>query len=478
MTSMSLQRLFADFADPVVQVSGLALDSRQVIPGDLFIALKGSESDGHDFVQEAVRRGAAAIASEKRLDPQSIPVVQDAGLRARVGELAARFYGEPALSLRTLAVTGTNGKTSVAWYIACFLHALGESAACHGTIGWGTPPKLAATSLTTPDPITLQARLNALRFSGVRWLALEASSHALDQHRLAAVNPEVAIFTNLSRDHLDYHPDLEAYLEAKARLFRFPSIEFALINSDDPAAKHIEAATNRKASRCRIGLTKKADVRYSIKNAEQGVSLMLRSPWGMQALRLPLIGETGALNLVTAMASLAMLGFELDQLADQAPRLPQVPGRMQVFSGRIPIIVDYAHTPDALQNTLSWLKGRYSQGVICVFGCGGDRDQGKRVEMAQVVDSLASQAWVTDDNPRHECPSEIRSQICRGFTRLTPHNVADRVEAAEQAYASASAGQALLLAGKGHELGIERAGCVIPHSDLELATSLTEAQAC
>ena len=478
MTSVSLQRLFPEFADPVVQVSGLALDSRQVIPGDLFIALKGAETDGHDFVHEAVRRGAAAIACEHGLAPQPIPVLQDADLRARVGELAARFYGEPAVNLRTLAVTGTNGKTSVAWYIACLLQALGESAACHGTIGWGAPPRLAATALTTPDPITLQARLNALRFSGVRWLALEASSHALDQHRLAAVNPEVAIFTNLSRDHLDYHPDLDAYLDAKARLFRFSSVGFAVVNGDDPAAKHIEAATNAKASRCRIGRTPKADVRYSVKNAEQGVSLMVHSPWGKQALCLPFIGETGALNLVTAMASLAMLGFGLEQMGVHAPRLPQVPGRMQMFPGRVPIIVDYAHTPDALQRTLSWLNGRYRRGVICVFGCGGDRDRGKRVQMAQVVDSLASQAWVTDDNPRHESPSEIRSQICLGFTRLTPHNVADRVEAAEQAFASARAGQALLLAGKGHELGIERAGCVIPHSDLALAHSLMEHQAC
>lgn len=478
MTAVPLNRLFASFPNPVIGVSGLALDSREVIPGDLFIALKGSCLDGHEFVADAIARGAAAIACERELGAQPVPVVVAPELRRIVGELAAGFYGEPAVSLRILAVTGTNGKTSVAWYLAGMLQALGEPAACHGTIGWGTPPQLAATTMTTPDPITLHARLNALRFSGVRWVALEASSHALDQHRLAAVNPELAIFTNLSRDHLDYHHDFDAYLEAKARLFGFSSVDQAVVNSDDPMAGRIEAATSGNADMCRIGRARKADVRYSIGEAEDGVCVKFRSPWGRHQLRLPLLGETGAFNVLAAMTGLALLGFPMREMCRLAGGLPQVPGRMQVFSGKVPIIVDYAHTPDALKRTLTWLRGQYSNGVICVFGCGGERDPGKREHMARVVDELASQAWVTDDNPRGESASEIRSQICRGFSRLEPHNVGDRVKAAEQAFASAHHGQAVLLAGKGHELGIEQAGCVTPHSDLNLARELMESAAC
>ena len=478
MTSVSLNRMFSSFPDPVAQVSGLALDSREVIPGDLYIALKGSHLDGHDFVAEAVQRGAAALACEREVPAQPVPVVVEPELRRNVGELAARFYGEPAVNLRILAVTGTNGKTSVAWYLASMLHALGERAACQSTIGWGTPPQLAATTMTTPDPITLHARLNAMRFSGVRWVALEASSHALDQHRLAAVNPEVAIFTNLSRDHLDYHADLDTYLEAKSRLFGMPSVNIAVVNGDDAMAPRIEAATSASVRVCRVGRSKKADVRYSLAGAQDGLCMELRSPWGRYELRLPLIGETGAFNLLEAMTSLALLGFPMRQMCDFACGLAQVPGRMQVFSGDVPIIVDYAHTPDALKRALIWLRGQYSEGVICVFGCGGERDPGKRVQMARVVDELASQAWVTDDNPRGESPSEIRSQICRGFSRLRPHNVGDRARAAEQAHASARSGQAILLAGKGHEMGIERANRVIPHSDLDLAQGLMEGEAC
>ncbi len=478
MTSVPLGRLFPAIGDPVTQVSGLALDSRQVISGDLFIALKGAMSDGHDFVADAIKRGAAAIACERELPAQPVPVMREPELRAQVGDLAARFYGEPALNLRILAVTGTNGKTSVSWFAASLLNALGEAAACHGTIGWGTPPKLAATSLTTPDPITLHARFNALRLSGVRWVALEASSHALDQHRLAAVHPEVAVFTNLSRDHLDYHADMDAYLEAKANLFRMPSVKVAVVNCDDPAAKTIESATGKGVRLLRIGRGKKADVRYSLRDSGQGACLKVESPWGNLQKPLPMIGETGPLNLLTAMISLAALGFDFDSMGELMARLPPVPGRMQLFDAKVPIIVDYAHTPDALRHTLECLYKRYSDGVICVFGCGGDRDSGKRVEMASVVDNLAAGAWVTDDNPRGESASEIRSQVCSGFSRLKPHNVADRARAAEEACASARAGQALLLAGKGHEFGIVRRGRVTPHSDLDLARRLMEIQAC
>lgn len=478
MTSVSLGRLFPDIGDPVTHVSGLALDSRQVISGDLFIALKGAMNDGHDYVAEAVRRGAAAIACERELPEQPVPVVRQSALRAQVGDLAARFYGGPALNLRILAVTGTNGKTSVAWYVASLLNRLGEAAACHGTIGWGTPPKLAATCRTTPDPITLHARLDSLRRTGVRWVALEASSHALDQHRLAAVHPEVAIFTNLSRDHLDYHADMEAYLDAKAELFRMPSVKVALVNSDDPAAKVLESAAAKGVKLLRIGRGKKADVRYSVRETSQGVCLKVESPWGSLQERLPMIGETGPLNALTALSSLAALGFDLREMGELLKALPAVPGRMQLFDAGVPIIVDYAHTPDALKRTLASLCGRYGEGVICVFGCGGERDSGKRLEMASVVDGLAAGAWVTDDNPRGEPASEIRSEICSGFSRLTPHNVADRARAAEEALASARAGQAILLAGKGHEFGIVRMARVTPHSDLDLARTLMERQAC
>ncbi len=478
MMALSLAMLFPETGDPVTQVSGLALDSRQVVPGDLFIALAGSERDGHDFAAQAVKRGAVAIACERHLPGMSVPVISEPNLRTMVGELAARFYGEPALSLRVLAVTGTNGKTSVAWYIASLLNALGESAVCHGTVGWGQPPRLVATSLTTPDAITLQARFNSLRLAGVRWVALEASSHALDQHRIEASNPEVAIFTNLGRDHLDYHAHMDAYLEAKMRLFRMPSVKLAVINADDPVAGAIEAAVPGDVQIWRIGKSRQADVRYALQEVCTGMQLNVRSPWGGFEAPVSMIGETGPINLLTAMVSLAALGFDLRTMIEQIPQLPPVPGRMQVFAARVPVVVDYAHTPDALRHALTSLRQRFSEGVICVFGCGGDRDSGKRALMASVVDSLATDAWVTDDNPREESASDIRSEICRGFTRLTPQNVANRSHAARQALASARAGQVLLLAGKGHEAGMIRKGRVTPCSDLDLAHSLAECQAC
>ena len=485
MTAIALKSLFPGAADPVTQISGLTLDSRQVIPGDLFIALRGSQGDGHDFVHDAAERGALAIACEREVDGLPVPVITDPHLRARVGALASRFYGDPALALRILAVTGTNGKTSVCWYVASLLEGLQERAACHGTIGWGTPPKLAASALTTPDPITLHARLNALRFRGVRWVALEASSHALDQDRLGGVHPEVAVFTNLSRDHLDYHRDMDAYLAAKARLFSMPSVRVAVVNRDDPACHSIEKSVNRGATLVSVGKDKgkrkAADVRFAVSDADDGVELSAETPWGRYAQVLPMVGETGPLNLLMAMTSLASMGFDMHAMWQLAPTLPPVPGRMQVFEAPVPIIVDYAHTPDALERTMRSLQRRFSEGVICVFGCGGERDRGKRALMAEVVDNFAVDAWVTDDNPRGEPPCHIRAEVCNGFSRLAPHNVADRARAASEAYLSAKPGQALLIAGKGHELGIKHGGAVTPHSDIDVARALSQtsdARAC
>ncbi len=474
MTAVSLKSLFPRSSDLVTQITGLTLDSREVITGDLFVALKGSELDGHDFVQDAIERGAAAIACERELRDLPVPSVSDSALRAKIGELAARFYGEPALALRIVAVTGTNGKTSVCWYVASLLAALDIPAACHGTIGWGTPPKLASANLTTPDAVTMQARLNALRFRGVRWVALEASSHALDQDRLGGVNPEVAVFTNLSRDHLDYHRDMDAYLVAKARLFSMPSVKTAVVNIDDAASSVIRKAVNKQARVVTVGRGSGADVRYALQERATGVELQAETPWGRYACVLPMIGETGPLNLLTAMTSLAAAGIDMHAMWTIATGLPPVPGRMQVFDAPVPIIVDYAHTPDALARAMKSLQRRFADGVVCVFGCGGERDQGKRALMAEVVDSLAVDAWVTDDNPRGEPPCHIRDEVCRRFSRLAPHNVGDRARASEEAYRSARPGQALLIAGKGHEFGIECGGCVIPHSDIELARNLSQ----
>jgi len=477
MTAVSLKSLFPGSSDPVTQITGLTLDSRDVIAGDLFLALKGSARDGHDFVQDAIDRGAAAIACERKLHDLPVPVINDEALRAKVGELAARFYGEPALALRIVAVTGTNGKTSVCWFVASLLAALNIPAASHGTIGWGVPPKLASANLTTPDAITLHARLNALRFQGVRWVALEASSHALDQDRLGGVNPEVAVFTNLSRDHLDYHRDMDAYLVAKARLFSMPSVKTAVINADDAASAAIQKAVNRRAEIVTVGTGKGADVRYTLRDRDLGVELQAETPWGRYAAVLPMIGETGPLNVLNAMTSLASAGIDMHTLWGVAARLPPVPGRMQVFDAPVPIIVDYAHTPDALARTMKSLQQRFAGGVVCVFGCGGERDQGKRMLMAEVVDSLAVDAWVTDDNPRGEPPYRIREQVCKSFSRLAPHNVGDRARASKEAYRSARPGQALLIAGKGHEIGIDCGGHMTPHSDIELARDLSQNQA-
>ena len=443
---MTLRTLLDDGNVPPVPVGGLCADSRQVRPGDAFVACRGGAFDGHDFAAAAVAAGAAAVLSERAVNVAA-PNVVVAGLKARVPGLASRAYGEPSAALDVAGVTGTNGKTTVAHAIASV-----TGGGYIGTLGWGRPPQLRQTSLTTPDAITLQARLRHLADGGARTAALEASSHALHQGRVDAVRFAVGVFTNLSRDHLDYHGSLARYGVAKKRLFERP-LEAAVVNVDDVFGRSI--AQDAKRSTRVVAYGRDAEVRWSqVALRRSGLEGAWRTPWGRRRFALPAaLGEFSLYNAAAALAACCLLGVPLAEAVDAMRWLPSPPGRMQRVCERPTVIVDYAHTPEALRTVLAAVRDHAGGGrVIVLFGCGGDRDRGKRPQMAAVAEAGADAVVATSDNPRHEAAEAILDDVAAGFARPNAvRRIADRREAIAAAIAMADVGDSVLLAGKGHE---------------------------
>ena len=465
--AMGLRELVGDAAVPDVVVAGLAEDSRTVRPNDAFVAVAGATHDGHDFASHAITKGAVCVLAERRLQGLSAPVVVVAGLRGRRGELASRFYGEPSRALRCVGVTGTNGKTSVAHHIADLAAGLGQRAGYLGTLGWGEPGCLRPTALTTADAVATQRRLARLRGQGCAWACLEASSHALAQGRVDAVRFEAAVFTNLTRDHLDYHGDFAAYGAAKRRLFEYPSLRRAIINIDD--------AFGRELARGLSGLDvitvggPGADIGWEeLRCDEAGVRAQLRSPWGRADIAIPQPGEFSLANVAAAIAVLAAGDLPFQDLVERAERLAGVPGRMEVFRvpGHPPVVVDYAHTPDALAKALGALAAHCRGRLICVVGCGGNRDPGKRPLMARAAARAADVVWLTSDNPRWEAPSAIIGEMRTGLIgEATVREEVSRAEAIAGAIAEAEPGDWVVIAGRGHETHVEIRGERIPFSD-------------
>jgi UDP-N-acetylmuramoyl-L-alanyl-D-glutamate--2,6-diaminopimelate ligase len=451
------------------EVSDLTLDSRSVRPGAAFLACRGRTRHGLEFAQAAVDAGARAVLWEPAPGvsapefASSVLVVAVPELSAQAGFIADRFFGAPSARLMVAGVTGTNGKTTCAWLLAAALSAAGRSCAYLGTLGAGLAGRVTAGSLTTPDAVALQRQLAQLRDAGAAAVAMEVSSHALDQQRCAGVRFQIAAFTNLSRDHLDYHGDMRAYAAAKAALFDWPTLGARVINVDD--AFGAELASRASPGESLIVTGRRSDPAQRVPGARfvharscahrpDGLALELDTSWGQATLRSRLLGDFNAHNLLTVLGMLLAGGMTLPAATEVLATCDAPPGRMQLSGGdRLPLaIVDYAHTPDALDKALRAARAHCAGKLLCVFGCGGDRDRGKRAEMARVAESLADAIYITDDNPRGEDPRRIVADISAGLSDpARAHIEHDRAAAIAAALAAAAAGDVVLVAGKGHE---------------------------
>ena len=475
---MTLRELVRRDDLPDVALAGLCGDSRQVRPGDAFVACAGQAFDGHAFVPQAERRGAVAVLSERAVKA-TVPVAVLPNLARRRGELAARFHGAPSKRLTVVGVTGTNGKTTVAHSIASSR----PGAAFVGTVGWGFPEALQPATLTTEDPFTVQARLRALLDAEANAVAMEVSSHALEQGRVAEVDFDLAVFTNLSRDHLDYHGTMERYAEAKKELFR-RDLQAAVANADDAVGRSILAET-KAAGIDSFGFGAAAEAEFSwsdVRYDAKGLAGRWRTPWGETPFHTPgFYGDFSLYNLAATLAVQCVLGESFEAAAKLRPTPP--PGRMQVASAdsRPLVLVDFAHTPDALAAALAavrrHLPGRSGR-LLVVFGCGGDRDRGKRAPMASAAEAGADAVFLTSDNPRSEDPERILDDAMRGFRHSDRvRRIADRAVAIELAIDAAESRDIVLIAGKGHERHQEIDGVRHPFSDLEQARAALAARA-
>ncbi|MGH8492394.1 MAG: UDP-N-acetylmuramoyl-L-alanyl-D-glutamate--2,6-diaminopimelate ligase [Moraxellaceae bacterium] len=447
-------------AHAAIPVSAMVLDSRKVRSGMLFIALKGQQRDARDFIADVIAAGAAAVFAEQDEKwPQEtvingIPVIVIPELAQQLGGIASRFFDEPSKKMKLLAVTGTNGKTSVANLLAGALTHLGRKSAVLGTLGNGIYGALEKSTHTTLDACHLQALLAQFVTEGADSTAMEASSHGLVQGRLNGTAINVVLFTNLTRDHLDYHGDMESYAAAKELLFRWPGLQTAVLNADDAASARYRAvlAASVKVLSYSQQAESNADIRaLEIKPTLSGLELLVATPAGDCCLRTPLLGRFNVSNLLAVMGGLLALDIPLADIAEALRDAQPVAGRMQSFTGDHPtVVVDYAHTPDALEKVLASLREHAEANLVCVFGCGGDRDRGKRPLMGQIASRLADRVVLTSDNPRTENPEAIVSEILAGAASDVLVEL-DRHRAIHQSIAAAGRHDIVLIAGKGHE---------------------------
>lgn len=463
----------ARLVGPDRDIAGMSADSREVRPGFLFAALAGSRTDGRRFIDDALARGAVAVlaGSDALALPPSATLVQDANPRRRLALMAAKFFGpQPAV---IAAVTGTNGKTSVAHFTAQLWRALGRPAASLGTLGLQAPGLEVVLAHTSPDPVLLHQLLARARGHGIEHVALEASSHGLDQHRLDGVRLTAAAFTNLSRDHLDYHVSIERYFAAKMRLFDalMPPGGVAVVNADsdwfDAVSEICAHRGHRLISFGRKGRELKL---LAASPTAGGLSVTAEIFGARQTVELELVGEFQAANALCALGLVTACGEDPIRAWTRLGELQGAPGRMQVVAKRqngARVYVDYAHTPDALATVLRVLRPHAAGRLHVVFGCGGDRDRGKRPMMGEIAAQLADRIYVTDDNPRSEDPAAIRAAVlaaCPGAVEI-----GDREQAITVATSELQPGDVLVLAGKGHEQGQITAGETRPFNDAEVA---------
>jgi UDP-N-acetylmuramoyl-L-alanyl-D-glutamate--2,6-diaminopimelate ligase len=453
--------------------SAITADSRQVVPGALFLAYPGENADGRAYIADAINNGASAIlwepegfAWDKSWQIENSSV---ASLKQKAGVIADQFYASPSSQLWMVGVTGTNGKTSVTqWLGQCFDH-LGRQTAVIGTLGNGLLNALTPTSNTTPDALLLQKLLAGYVAQKVEVVAMEVSSHGLSQGRVNGVQFDVAILTNLTRDHLDYHGTVENYALAKEKLFKWDGLQSVVLNSDDDFGQAIKQKLSNSAVKVLTYGIESGDVRASNIRFDNGaIQLMVTTPNGQAELQVDLVGRFNVYNVLAVLATLLVSDIAFDDAINAVKQLKPLNGRMQQFGGgNLPlVVVDYAHTPDSLENVLLALKEEAKQALICVFGCGGNRDQGKRPLMGKVASALADSVIVTTDNPRHERPEDIINAILKGIEGECIVE-ADRAKAIALAIANAQVDDVVLIAGKGHEAYQEIANEKYYFSDVE-----------
>jgi UDP-N-acetylmuramoyl-L-alanyl-D-glutamate--2,6-diaminopimelate ligase len=460
----------AAIPDNDAQIADLAIDSREVGPGSLFFALGGRRAHGLEFAAEAAARGASAVlwepgpgvgAPDFQARVFAAPV---ANLRELVGRIADRFFGWPSAQLRITGITGTNGKTTCAYLLTQALQRLEHQAAYIGTIGWGRIGALEASTHTTPDAVSVHRMLARLKAQGVRELCMEVSSHALDQGRVDGVRFHSAAFTNLSRDHLDYHPSMQAYGAAKARLFAVPDLKHSIVNIGDAFGRELVRTLAGGAPVTAVWLGAGTGgwlAQHSLHSDEvhydlHGIAMDVAGSFGRVRLAVRLLGRFNAENSLIVLGCLLSLGVPLEDAAAALGECAAPPGRMQIVGSGArrdqPLaVIDYAHTPDALAKALAALREHCRGSLWCVFGCGGDRDAGKRPIMGAIADELADQIIVTDDNPRSEDPQAITRAITAGIKSHAPQVIHDRGAAIAAALNDAAAADVVLIAGKGHE---------------------------
>jgi UDP-N-acetylmuramoyl-L-alanyl-D-glutamate--2,6-diaminopimelate ligase len=462
-----------------VQIAGLSANSRAVRPGDAFVALAGATTHGLQHAAQARAAGASVILFEPPA-PEGLALPEGAvavpRLRQRQGELASRFHGAPSQSLAVTGVTGTNGKTSTVQLLAQALSLQGAVAGTIGTLGAGLYGQLQAGERTTPDVIEVHRLLATLRDAGASHVAMEVSSHALAQGRVDAVAFQVAVFTNLTRDHLDFHGSMAEYGAAKAKLFAWPTLQAVVVNVDDPFGAALLAGAVGGARRIGVSSRGHADATLRaeyVALGPEGLAFDLVEGERRHDVRSPLLGRFNVDNLLAVAGALRALGWPLADVAAMLPRLSPVAGRMARVGGQGGqplVVVDYAHTPDALQQALASLREHTPGRLTCVFGCGGERDTGKRPQMAAIAQAGADRVIVTDDNPRNEDGDAIVAGILAGFTRRDGVQVQrDRAQAIGQALQGAGAGDVVLVAGKGHEPYQEISGVKHAFDDLQVA---------
>lgn len=477
MDTVETTQLFAWLASQGAMIERLSSDSRRCAPGVAFLAYAGEVADGRAHIADAIRRGAAAVlwddAGFAWHADWRVPNVAVRGLKQHAGLLAHAFYGRPSESLWVCGVTGTNGKSSCSQWVAAALSASGARTAVIGTLGAGFPGALAEGGNTTPDALELHALLKKFLVEGARGVAMEVSSHGLVQGRVNGVAFDCALFTNLSHDHLDYHGSMEAYAEAKARLFDSAGLSAAVLNLDDVVG--VQLARRLEGRGVRI-------IGYSLSGAHDGGEYVaavrtangemdIESSWGRATARINQLGRFNMANALGVLGCLVAFGIPFQEAIERLGELPQVPGRMEQIGVRPLAVIDYAHTPDALEKVLQALRPIAAQRggkLVAVFGAGGDRDPHKRPLMGRVAGRLADRVVVTSDNPRSEDPLKIISQVAEGIDK--GHGIeADRARAIELAVAQADPADVILVAGKGHENYQEIAGKRLPFSDAAVA---------
>jgi UDP-N-acetylmuramoyl-L-alanyl-D-glutamate--2,6-diaminopimelate ligase len=476
--------------DYSLEIKGLVTDNRDVKSGDCFIALAGITHHGRQFIEDAIRRGAYAVLVEADNDgvefkmnqqEQKVPVISFSNLKTQLNALLISFYdaSSSVFDMRLLGVTGTNGKSSITRFVAQMSAALDQSAGLMGTLGFGVWPNIVVSKNTTPELAILLRQFSAMQKSGAQIVAMEVSSHGIEQQRIEGLTFDSAVFANLSQDHLDYHGDMESYFAIKRELFLPENLQHAIINIDDVYGQRLLADTEITAQKISYGFSEQADIRVvNWTMHATSIDADITTPWGEASFTINMVGD---FNLANVLAAIGILGvenkFNFQQIIKSIQSITPAPGRMQAYSkpGFVPVVVDFAHTPDALENVLSTLSRQVEGQLAVVFGCGGDRDATKRPLMASVAQKLADVVCFTADNPRHENLENIIADMQAGLLVNDSVQVQveqDRQQAIVKTMNTLTENDVLLIAGKGHEAYQDITGTKIPYSDEAVLFSL------